>query len=253
MARLVTVIDTCCHLSEGLNRLREVCEAMPTQQAWGNRSSSGTTTWPEDDSKRRIVTQGNAAPPCRRRAINSTTLKACMITTITISSLRISIPFCLKFLSYIIVAVEILSLLEWYQCHHQSRRSISQYMLNCVKRRFISPLLIARGACAKGKYSVHEAPPLVLIWVLQNHSYICISPFYFNSNATPRPQFLKLTWHQWLDTILRVGFAQQAHVLLALMRSGDVMRPRDPKRAWWDRNVFHSKVGAWHTLKKKQR
>lgn len=33
MARLVTVIDTCCHLSEGLNRLREVCEAMPTQQA----------------------------------------------------------------------------------------------------------------------------------------------------------------------------------------------------------------------------
>lgn len=50
MAKLVTVIATCCHLSEGLKRLREVCEAMPTQQVWGNRSSSGTTTCPEEDS-----------------------------------------------------------------------------------------------------------------------------------------------------------------------------------------------------------
>lgn len=33
MARLVTVIDTFCQLSEGLKRLRVVCEAMPTQQA----------------------------------------------------------------------------------------------------------------------------------------------------------------------------------------------------------------------------
>lgn len=51
MARLVTVIDTFCQLSEGLKRLRVVCEAMPTQQAWGNRSSSGTTTWPGGGSR----------------------------------------------------------------------------------------------------------------------------------------------------------------------------------------------------------
>lgn len=60
MARLVTVIDTFCQLSEGLKRPRVVCEAMPTQQAWGKRSSSGTTTWPGDGNR----TAGNYTGKC---------------------------------------------------------------------------------------------------------------------------------------------------------------------------------------------
>lgn len=119
---------------------------------------------------------------------------------------------------------------EWCQCHHQSRRSSSLYMLKCVKRHPVSSLLTSRQACMKHLLRRSFRQPQLHLW----------------------PQLLRLTWHQWLHTILRVGFAQQAYILLALMRSGDVMRPRDPKRAWWGHNVFHCKVAAGHTWEKKE-
>lgn len=71
MARLVTVIDTFCQLSEGLKRLREVCEAMPTQHAWGKRSSSGTTTWPEDDNKLEKTDTGECCPTKQKKMIKN--------------------------------------------------------------------------------------------------------------------------------------------------------------------------------------
>lgn len=41
---------TCSHRSVGLKMLRAVCEAIPTQQALVNFSSSGTFTYPSEES-----------------------------------------------------------------------------------------------------------------------------------------------------------------------------------------------------------
>lgn len=52
MDKFTIVMATCCQRSEGLKMLSDAWQAMPTQHAAGNFSSSGTTTWAEYQAKK---------------------------------------------------------------------------------------------------------------------------------------------------------------------------------------------------------